>query len=167
MNEDSHDLVLDNISNFSMPNRNCAPHTSPEQTKSKLGAVINSTTNGVLEFVMVHREPNKPSSDKGTVIGKVGIWSFEKQEIGYMLHRDYWRKGYMAEAMTAIIPLFWKKGMTNVVADVDPRNESSIKLLEKFGFVETGRESKTGDIDGVWYDSVYLGLEKPKDVDIE
>ena len=84
-----------------------------------------------------------------------------------MLHREFWRKGYMTEAMNALIPLFWTKGLTNVVADVDPRNEGSIRTLEKFGFVKTGRASSTGEINGVWYDSVYLGLERPKDVDID
>ena len=129
--------------------------------------MIDSSTNGVLDFVMVYGSPDQPSSENGRVIGKVGIWSHERQEIGYMLHRDFWRRGYMTEAMTALIPLFWTQGLTNVVADVDPRNEGSVKTLEKFGFVETGRESSTGEIDGVPYDSVYFGLERPQDVDIE
>ena len=33
--------------------------------------------------------------------------------------------------------MFWQKGFGKVVADVDLRNEASVKLLNKIGFVET------------------------------
>ena len=43
-------------------------------------------------------------------------------------------------------------------ADVDPRNEPSLRLLTLHGFVETGRAARTWHIAGEWCDSVYLEL---------
>ena len=128
--------------------------------------MIASSTNGIHDFVITLNAPDEqlPSSDKGgKVIGKVGIWRAENNEIGYMLHRDHWGKGYMTEAMAVLFPYLWKRGVPRVVADVDPRNDGSIRLLQKFGFMETGRQSRTGEIGGVWYDSVYFALERPED----
>ena len=121
-----------------------------------------SPTNGTLDFVIVLDRPGPASLDLGgKVIGKVGIWQVGGNEIGYMLHRDCWGKGYMTEAMRALFPHLWKQGIERIVADVDPRNDYSIGLLKKFGFVETGKDSRTGQINGVWYDSVFFGLERP------
>ena len=78
-----------------------------------------------------------------------------------MLHRSYWGKGYMAESLTALIPKFWEERVEKVVADVDPRNDGSMGILKRFDFRETGREERTGEVGGVWYDSVYLELERP------
>lgn len=47
------------------------------------------------------------------------------------------------------------------MADADPRNDASLRLLEKFGFVETGRESNTFDTHIGLCDSVYLRLDRP------
>lgn len=47
------------------------------------------------------------------------------------------------------------------MADVDPRNESSIRLLKGFGFVETGRAERTFETGLGWCDSVYFALERP------
>ena len=47
-----------------------------------------------------------------------------------------------------------------VVADVDPRNESCIGILTKFGFVETGRRERTLETHLGWCDSVYFELRK-------
>lgn len=70
----------------------------------------------------------------------------------------------MAEALTALLGpdgAFWKRGVEGVVADVDPRNEGSIGILRRFGFVETGREERTFETHLGWCDSVYLGLGGP------
>lgn len=81
-----------------------------------------------------------------------------------MLHRDYWGKGYMGEALGALLGaegVFWGRGVERVVADVDPRNEGSLRLLGRFGFVETGRGEGTFETQLGWCDSVYLELRRP------
>ena len=131
-----------------------APHAELEQTQRYLDTMMSSPTNGHLDFVISLSSTQK-------VIGKAGIWSISKSEIGFMLHRSYWGKGYMAESLTALIPKFWEERVEKVVADVDPRNDGSMGILKRFDFRETGREERTGEVGGVWYDSVYLELERP------
>ena len=122
--------------------------------------MIASPTNGTLDFCLVLTSPRSPANDK--VIGKAGIWNADTQEIGFMLNRSYWGKGYMNEALTMLLPHVWEQGVQKVVADVDPRNQASLQSLERFGFVETGRAVKTFETHLGWCDSVYLTLEKPQ-----
>lgn len=82
-----------------------------------------------------------------------------------MLNRAYWGKGYMAEALSAVIDHIWsgKEGVGDIqkiVADVDPRNTASVGLLKKFGFEETGYEARTWETHLGWCDSLYLALHK-------
>lgn len=142
-------------------------HTTREGTKSYLNRILKSSTNGNVEFVLVLPVSNpldhhsSKTSSKEKVIGTAGIWDEATGEIELMLHRDYWGHGYMSEALTAMIPTFWQKGLEKLVADVDPRNEGSIKVLKKFGFVEAGSAKNTCETDIGWCDSVYLELRRP------
>lgn len=155
---------------FSNPDvmRYWAPtHTTIDQTKSYLNRMMEPSTNGDVEFVIVLPASNPldhPSStavSKEKVIGTAGIWDEANGEIELMLHRDFWGHGYMSEALTAMIPIFWQKGLEKLVADVDPRNEGSLKVLNKLGFVEAGSAKNTSETDIGWCDSVYLELRRP------
>lgn len=71
--------------------------------------------------------------------GYFGIWRIDAKhcrgEIGYALHPDYWGKGYMSEAATRLIEFgFRDLNLHSIEANVNPENQSSIKLLEKTGF---------------------------------
>ena len=142
-------------------------HTSFEQTTSYLNKMIAASTNGELEFVIVLPAP-KPfgrsatAAGKDKVIGTAGVFDRDTGEIELMLHRDYWSQGYMSEVLATLIPRFWQKGVKRLVADVDPRNYGSVKLLNRFGFVETHRESKTCETDIGWCDSIYLEVWRPR-----
>ena len=142
-------------------------HTTIDQTKSYLNVMMESSTNGDVEFVIVRPASNpldhhsSTAASKEKVIGTAGIWDEGNGEIEIMLHRDYWGHGYMSEALTAMIPIFWQKGLEKLVADVDPRNEGSIKVLNKLGFVEAGSAKNTSETDIGWCDSVYLELRRP------
>jgi ribosomal-protein-alanine N-acetyltransferase len=97
---------------------------------------------------------------QGRVIGKAGCWRLP--EIGYILHPAYWGQGFAAEACRAAIAhIFATYDLGAITADVDPRNEASLRLLARLGFVETGRASATYEIEGEISDSVYLALPRP------
>jgi RimJ/RimL family protein N-acetyltransferase len=49
--------------------------------------------------------------------------------------------------------------LPRLIADVDPRNAASIRLLERLGFCETHRATKTILVGERWCDSVYFALE--------
>jgi ribosomal-protein-alanine N-acetyltransferase len=73
-------------------------------------------------------------------IGNIGYWRMKPEhfraEVGYMLLPRYWRQGYMSEALGAVLDYgFERMNAHSIEAALNPANEGSIKLLEKFGFV--------------------------------
>ena len=63
----------------------------------------------------------------------------DRAEIGYELHSDYWRKGYMKEALTALIEYgFETFSFNRIEAKVDVKNVASQRLLEKMLFESEG-----------------------------
>lgn len=66
------------------------------------------------------------------LIGTIGYWRIIKEhyraEIGYMLRPAYHGKGFMQEAMTAVLEYgFQTMQLHSVEANVNPKNEDSIK----------------------------------------
>ena len=128
-----------------------APHETPARTQENLDRLIASAAEQLVYFVI---EMN------GRVIGTAGM--HKDNEVGFLLHPDYWRKGIVTEAMDAIIPyLFAETDVTELTADADPRNEASVGLLKSLGFQETHRAKNTFCINGAWSDSVYFALPRP------
>jgi len=77
-----------------------------------------------------------------TAIGTIA--SYEKRqgkvtEIGYVLYRAYWGKGYVTEAVAALIDLLFAEGQRRVFADTDPDNKASIAVVERLGFTLEAR----------------------------
>ena len=73
--------------------------------------------------------------DSGKVIGNIycGNRDYSAKEVGYILNRDYRRKGYAQEALSAVIESAFRAGAHRVYAECDPRNIPSWKLLERVG----------------------------------
>lgn len=62
------------------------------------------------------------------------------QELGYILRRDFWGRGYAMEATSAVINYgFDVLDARRIFADTDPDNTASIALLERLSFVAEGR----------------------------
>lgn len=91
---------------------------------------------------------------EGVVIGKAGLW--RANEIGFIFSRSVWGTGIAGEAVRAIMSRASTRGVTSIIADVDPRNERCLRLLEKLGFVRTGAAKQTVLVGDEWADSVYL-----------
>ena len=110
---------------------------------------------------MIHADP--AASDDfivtlgGKLIGKLGAWRLP--EIGFLIDPACWGKGYASEALSAFIEHRRNRGSAELTADVDPRNLSSIRLLDRHGFVETGRASGTWQVGEELCDSIYFRLE--------
>ena len=80
-------------------------------------------------------------------------------EVGYALGHAHWGRGYMHEALTALIGFaFGTLEMRRLEADIDPRNPRSLKLLERLGFRREGLLRERWKINGELQDSVVLGL---------
>lgn len=126
------------------------PHTTPEVTRAWLAGMISAPADS-LDYVVEY---------EGRVVGKAGMWRLP--EIGFILHPDVWGLGLAFEATEAVISrAFARPEVTALVADVDPRNTASRALLERLGFKETGRASRTFQLGEEWCDSIYLALKRP------
>ncbi len=84
-----------------------------------------------------------------------------RAELGYVLKRDFWRRGLMTEALIAVIEFsFDTLDLHRLEADTDPNNAASNALLEKFGFVREGFFRERWFVRGLWLDSDMWGLLK-------
>ena len=123
------------------------PHVAVEDTERWMASMVEDDPLERDDFVV---------TVDGRLIGKLGAWRLP--EIGFLLDPAQWGKGYASEALEAYVAHRRKLGSTELTADVDPRNKSSIKLLERAGFVESGRASGTWQVGDELCDSIYFRL---------
>jgi ribosomal-protein-alanine N-acetyltransferase len=77
------------------------------------------------------------------LIGTVCFVNWSKNdrcaEIGYDLSKEYWGKGFMAEALKVFMNYgFEDMNLNRIEATTNPKNERSKKLLNRLGFVQEG-----------------------------
>ena len=73
----------------------------------------------------------------GTLVGSAGV---EDGEIGYMLARSAWGRGYATEACTALLDFaFATTPWPEISAGVFADNDASMRVLEKLGFARLGQ----------------------------
>lgn len=127
------------------------PHKDVATTKHFLDRMIKADLETSDDFVIEH---------DGKVIGKAGFW--RHPEVGYIFHPDSWGQGIGREVLTALIArAFDHHGWPEIVAEIDPRNDRSQKLLTSLGFVQTGFKEKTLQLGNLWVDSAYFALANP------
>jgi len=127
------------------------PHGSRETTAILLDKILASTAAGGQEY-MIERD--------GQFIGKVGAGLLP--HFGFIIDPAHWGQGYATEASQAYIAhVFSVTEAHKLVADVDPRNTASLRVLNRLGFTETGRAERTFLLGDEWCDSIYLQLDRP------
>ena len=69
------------------------------------------------------------------LIGSCGITlSDDKGEVGWLIHRDYWNKGYGTELAKELLRFGFKDlKLRRIVASCDAENIGSYKIMEKLG----------------------------------
>lgn len=109
--------------------------------------------------------------ENSKVIGNVymGKREFEAKETGYIINKDYQRKGYASEAIKAVIQSQFDNNIHRIFAECAPENVCSWKLLEHLGFIREAcfrqnvyfRKDENGN--PVWQDTfVYCLLNEEK-----
>ncbi|MBI0582718.1 MAG: GNAT family N-acetyltransferase [Methanomassiliicoccus sp.] len=135
------------------------PHRSRDETQAWMERVIAEMEQGLtLYWTLVLK-------DEGAVIGACCLWNFGPgrtcAEVGYELHRAYWNRGIMAEALAAIIDhSFGPLGLHRLEANPLGANRASIMVLERLGFVNEGRLRQRIPFRGRFEDQLYYGLLK-------
>lgn len=77
------------------------------------------------------------SNDSGDVIGSCCMFPDEKKEvydIGYCIHKKYWKQGYGSELIALLIAWVRAHGGIALTGEVAKENIASNRLLQKHGF---------------------------------
>lgn len=107
------------------------PHRSIEETRTYVAT--NARQDVYLTWAITERG--------GEALGHVALTERRPGvgEIGYSLRRSHWGRGYAREAVGGIVRhAFGEGGYRRLLADTDPDNEPSNRLLEDLGFRREG-----------------------------
>ncbi|MFW5688264.1 MAG: GNAT family N-acetyltransferase [Spirochaetota bacterium] len=90
-------------------------------------------------------------------LSSIGMGFFRNAFLGYKMDARYTRRGYMREALLAVLELaFLDLGLHRVEANVMPRNAASLGLVGGVGFREEGLARAYLQIQGRWEDHVHM-----------
>lgn len=116
--------------------------------------------------------PNRPDTwhqlglfllASGELVGDIGLHFLgpdaAQVEIGYTLAPEYQGQGLASEAVCTVIDhLFNVQGKHRIIASVDPRNTSSLALLNRLGFRKEAHFRRSLLFDGEWADDVVYAV---------
>ncbi len=113
-------------------------------------------TRAGIKWVLARREDDR-------MLGHASVFSFvepsDRAEIGYGLARAAWGRGYMHEALVAIVDYaFGPLGLRRLEADTHPDNTASNRALERLGFVREGLLHERWQVGDEISDSFVFGL---------
>ena len=135
-----------------------APCQTIAEASDSLSCRMESPYNGVTDFVIVLRNLDNPRNSQ--IIGTLG---WDGGELGYMLNPSFWGNGYMTEAVAILLNHLWNNtDIKEIIANVDPRNSASLKVLERFGFRKVVFEKNSWKTHIGWCDSIQFRLERPQ-----
>ncbi|MFF2887273.1 GNAT family N-acetyltransferase [Paenibacillus sp. NPDC057967] len=98
------------------------------------------------------------------IIGSVALsnivyGAFLSCHLGYRLDGEEEGKGYMTEALQALIDYaFQELKLHRIEANIMPHNAASFRVVEKLGFQHEGLARKYLKINGKWEDHVHMVL---------
>jgi ribosomal-protein-alanine N-acetyltransferase len=105
-------------------------------------------------WAIVLKEINEPIGSIGTVKQSDDI---KMVHIGYCIGRNWWNKGIISEALTALIKFFFEEvGINRIEARHDPNNPNSGKVMLKCGMKYEGHmkqadKNNQGIVDTIYY----------------
>ena len=129
-------------------------HTSVEDSLSVLRTILMKPDT----WAVTLRGSDEP-------VGSVGIFpcscalADRQPEIGYWLARPLWGKGYIPEAVRALIELCFRRGAEAVWCAHARENDKSRRVIEKCGFTCRCHEPWTSQLGDV-RDSLYYSIRR-------
>lgn len=130
-----------------------------EQLDKELSSIEN---NNALRLWIFKKE------DENRIIGTVGFsnivrGAFLSCTLGYKLDKDEINKGYITEAIQKGIEVMFNEfGLHRIEANIMPKNNRSIRVVEKLGFYNEGLAYKYLKINDKWEDHIHMVLLNEK-----
>ena len=106
------------------------------------------------------------AAETGSYLGDIILRKIDRSnaraEIGYTLKPEFWGRGYMKEAMGAVIKFGFKDlQLHSIEANINPANTTSRNLLLKMGFLKEAYFRENYYYNGRFLDSeIYSLLER-------
>jgi RimJ/RimL family protein N-acetyltransferase len=100
---------------------------------------------------------------EGEVVGTCTLAGIDRQhrraELGFAVLRRWWGRGIASRVLPPVIELaFERLGLRRLEADADPRNEASLRVLERLGFRREGLLRERYFQEGEAQNAVVFGL---------
>lgn len=144
-----------------------SPHESIDITRSVLQSWIEQYADtGYYQWCMELKET-------GEAVGSIGVVNtreeIEAVEIGYCMSKNYWRRGLMSEALSALIEFFFQTVELNrIEAYHDVQNPNSGKVMKKCGMKYEGTKimgakNNTGICDISYYGIIKTDIISKKE----
>ncbi len=101
--------------------------------------------------------------DSGELVGRIGLCHHKPEAkeamLWYLIRRDQWGQGLMSEAVRRVLEFgFEDQGLRRIVADTDPMNAGSIRVLLKNGFRQEAHHVRNVFIKGAWIDTFEFAI---------
>lgn len=102
--------------------------------------------------------------DSGKVVGIINYdqivkGPFRACYLGYSIDREYQGRGLMREALSQTISyVMGELNLNRVMANYEPSNQRSAKLLKSLGFEREGYARKYLKLNGMWRDHILTSL---------
>lgn len=117
----------------------------------------------VAMFAAWRKQPNPGTrwaiclSASGELIGTIGLFKWNRNWrnaiVGYELDKTHWGRGYMREALEAVLQYgFNTLSLHRVYAEIHPDNLASSGLVQRLGFLYEGRHRQLGYWHGEFHD---------------
>ncbi|PAB60439.1 GNAT family N-acetyltransferase [Anaeromicrobium sediminis] len=132
-----------------------------EFQKRQLESEIKEIIEGRLFKVWIFEKEDKEFEN---VIGSIALNNivrgcFHSCFLGYKIDEHKKNKGYMTEAIKAVIDhAFSELELHRIEANIMPRNKASLRVVEKLGFYSEGLAKKYLKINGKWEDHIHMVL---------
>jgi RimJ/RimL family protein N-acetyltransferase len=113
------------------------PHPYPDGAAEQwISTHAESFRQGTEVVLAITLKPDKP------VVGSVALSvnkSHQRGELGYMVAREHWNRGYCTEAAQALMSYgFGVLGLNRIQAMHFPRNPASGRVMQKLGMTREG-----------------------------
>lgn len=133
------------------------PWTSIDEARALIAKHMAATDSGEYLCLGIERKSDE------RFIGMCTLFRLSEQcrraEIGYGLASAAWGRGYMHEALVALLDYgFSALSLNRVEADIDPRNKASARSLARLGFRKEGHLRERWIVAGEVSDSELYGL---------
>jgi RimJ/RimL family protein N-acetyltransferase len=110
---------------------------TPEDTHAIARAMLDDIQSGATRIWTIRR------ADGESFVGVIDLSEIDGSEanLGFMILRECWGRGYAFEAASLVIGEAWREGLVRLGARTHAGNRRSRGLLQKLGFVENAERN--------------------------